>query len=85
MSFKGNFGYTFPAAIILAGQNTPTPQPITGRFGKIQALDDCTVTLEAENITGTLQNIELKRGSEIEGVITSISIGNNDFLIAYRL
>ncbi len=80
-----NYGYQYPAAIIITDTNAHT-----GRFGKIHALNGAVVigTLVAENITengsSTISNITVKQGSEIEGVITSITLSGGQ-AIAYYL
>ena len=79
------YGYEYPAAIIITDTATHT-----GRFGKIQALSGNVViaSLVAENITEngstTVDDITLKQVSEIEGVITSITLTSGN-LIAYYL
>ena len=80
-----NYGYQYPAGLIIT--NTATH---TGRFGKIHALNGNVEigTLVAENITkngsSTITSITVKQGSEIEGVITSITL-NSGMVIAYSL
>ena len=75
----------YPAAIIITNTDTHT-----GRFGKIHALNGSVViaTLVAENITengsSTISDITVKQGSEIEGVMTSITLSGGQ-LIAYYL
>jgi len=77
------YGYDYPAAIIIT--NTATH---TGRFGKVHALKDSEATFVAENITengsSTINGIEMKASSEIEGVITSITLASGQ-VIAYSL
>ena len=75
----------YPAAIIITNTDTHT-----GRFGKVHALDGSVViaTLVAENITengsSTISNITVKPNSEIEGIITSITLSGGQ-AIAYYL
>ena len=79
------YGYQYPAALIIT--NTATH---TGRFGKIVALSGNVViaSLVAENITEngstTIDDITVKQVSEIEGVITSITLTSGT-AIAYYL
>ncbi len=79
------YGYEYPAAIIITDTNAHT-----GRFGKIVALSGNVViaSLVAENITEngstTVDDITLRQVSEIEGVITSITLTSGS-LIAYYL
>ena len=82
---KMGYGYEYPAAIIITDTNAHT-----GRFGKIHALNGSVViaTLVAENITengsSTISNITVKQNSEIEGVMTSITLSGGQ-AIAYYL
>ena len=80
---KMGYGYEYPAAIIIT--NTAAH---TGRFGKVHCLTDAEATFVAENITengsSTISNITVKQGSEIEGVITSITLSGGQ-AIAYYL
>ena len=75
----------YPAAMIITDTNTHT-----GRFGKLQALSGNVVvaSLVAENITEngstTIDDITVKQVSEIEGVITSITLTSGT-AIAYYL
>ena len=77
------YGYDYPAAIIIT--NTATH---TGRFGKVHCLTDAEATFVAENLTengsSTINGITIKASSEIEGVITSITLASGQ-VIAYRL
>ena len=77
------YGYDYPAAIIIT--NTATH---TGRFGKVHCLSDAEATFVAENITengsATINGITMKASSEVEGVITSITLASGQ-VIAYRL
>ena len=79
------YGYEYPAAIIITDTAAHT-----GRFGKIHDLNGSVViaTLIAENITengsSTISGITVKQGSEIEGVITSITLSGGQ-AIAYYL
>ena len=80
-----NYGYQYPSAIIITDTNAHT-----GRFGKIHALNGSVeiATLVAENITEngstTINSITVKQGSEIEGVMTSITL-TSGMVIAYYL
>ena len=79
------YGYEYPAAIIITDTNAHT-----GRFGKIHALNGSVVigTLVAENITengsSTINGITMGLASEVEGVITSITLASGQ-VIAYRI
>ena len=77
------YGYDYPAAIIITDTNAHT-----GRFGKVNCLSNAEVTLVAENLTengsSTINGITMKSSSEIEGVITSITLASGQ-VIAYSL
>ena len=77
------YGYDYPAAIIITDTNAHT-----GRFGKVHCLSNAEVTLVAENLTengsSTINGITMKSSSEIEGVITSITLASGQ-VIAYFL
>ncbi len=78
------YGNQYPAAIIITDENTHT-----GRFGKIHALEQATAGLiTAKNITengaSTIDAIVIKPDSEIEGIITSITLTNGS-AVAYYL
>ena len=77
------YGYDYPAGIIITDTNAHT-----GRFGKIHCLTDAEATLVAENLTengsATISGITMKASSEIEGVITSITLASGQ-VIAYSL
>ena len=80
---KMGYGYDYPAAIIITDTNAHT-----GRFGKVHCLSNAEVTLVAENLTengsSTINSITMKSSSEIEGVITSITLASGQ-VIAYSL
>ena len=80
---KMGYGYEYPAAIIITDTNAHT-----GRFGKVHCLSNAEVTLVAENLTengsATINGITMKSSSEIEGVITSITLASGQ-VIAYSL
>lgn len=72
--------YEYPAAVIINDTST-----VTGRFGKIVAINNAVVaTLVAENITGDLTALNLNATAEICGVITSITLTSGT-VVAYRL
>ena len=72
--------YEYPAAIIINDTST-----VTGRFGKIVAINNAVVaTLVAENISGDLTALNLNATGEICGVITSITLTSGT-VVAYRL
>jgi hypothetical protein len=75
-------GY-YPAGIIITDTNAHT-----GRFGKIHCLSNATVSLVSDNLTengsSTISAIEMKSSSEIEGIITSITLASGT-VIAYRV
>ena len=77
------YGYQYPAGIIITDTNAHT-----GRFGKVHCLTDAEATLVAENLTengsSTINGITMKASSEIEGVITSITLASGQ-VIAYSL
>ena len=80
---KMGYGYEYPAAIIIT--NTATH---TGRFGKVHCLADAEATFVAENLTengsSTINGITMKASTEVEGVITSITLASGQ-VIAYSL
>ena len=75
-------GY-YPAAIIITNTDTHT-----GRFGKVHCLAAAEATFVAENLTEngatTINGITMGVASEVEGVITSITLASGQ-VIAYRL
>ena len=75
----------YPAAIII----TDHTQAYTGRFGKVVALKDSTVTLVSDNVTKngttTVSALPLNATAEICGVITSVTVASGDAVIAYRI
>ena len=75
-------GY-FPAAIIITNTDTHT-----GRFGKVHCLAAAEATFVAENLTEngstTINGITMGVASEVEGVITSITLASGQ-VIAYSL
>mgnify|MGYP003129257068 CR=1 FL=1 len=72
--------YEYPAATIINDTSA-----VTGRFGKIVALNDTVIaTIVAENIDGDLTAINLDATGEICGVITGITLTSGT-VIAYRL
>ncbi len=77
------YGYQYPAGLIITDTNAHT-----GRFGKVHCLTDAEATLVAENLTengsSTINGITMKASSEIEGVITSITLASGQ-VIAYSL
>jgi len=77
------YGYDYPAGIIITDTNAHT-----GRFGKVHCLTAAEANLVAENLTengsSTMNGIKLGVGSEICGVITSITLTNGQ-VIAYSL
>ncbi len=77
------YGYQYPAGIIITDTNAHT-----GRFGKVHCLTDAEATFVAENLTengsSTINGITMKASSEIEGVITSITLASGQ-VIAYSL
>ena len=74
-------GY-YPAAIIITDTNAHT-----GRFGKVHCLSNAEVTLVAENLTengsSTISSIDMKSSSEIEGIITSITLASGTVIAYY--
>ena len=80
---KMGYGYDYPAAIIITDTNAHT-----GRFGKVHCLSNAEVTLVAENLTengsATINGITMKASTEVEGVITSITLASGQ-VIAYSL
>jgi hypothetical protein len=80
---KVNYGYQYPAGLIIT--NTATH---TGRFGKVHCLADAEATFVAENLTengsATINGITMKASTEVEGVITSITLASGQ-VIAYSL
>ena len=78
-----NYGYQYPAGLIITDTNAHT-----GRFGKIHCLTDAEATLVAENLTengsSTINGITMKASTEVEGVITSITLASGQ-VIAYSL
>ena len=75
-------GY-YPAAIIITNTDTHT-----GRFGKVHCLAAAEATFVAENLTEngstTINGITMGVASEVEGVITSITLASGQ-VIADRL
>ena len=75
--------YDYPAALIITDTSAHT-----GRFGKVHALADasCTFVSESlpENGSSTINGITMGVASEIEGVITSITLASGQ-VIAYRI
>ena len=75
-------GY-YPAAIIITNTDTHT-----GRFGKVHCLAAAEATFVAENLTEngstTINGITMGVASEVEGVITSITLASGQ-VIAYSL
>ncbi len=75
-------GY-YPAAIIITNTDTHT-----GRFGKVHCLTAAEATFVSENLTengsSTINGITMGVASEIEGVITSITLASGQ-VIAYRI
>ena len=73
----------YPAGIIIT--NTAA---LTGRFGKVHCLTAAECTFVAENLTengsSTINGITMGVGSEVEGVITSITLASGQ-VIAYRI
>ena len=80
---KMGYGYEYPAAIIIT--NTAAH---TGRFGKVHCLAEAEATFVAENLTengsATINGITMKASTEVEGVITSITLASGQ-VIAYFL
>ena len=78
-----NYGYQYPSGKIIT--NTAAHD---GRFGKIHCLTDAEATLVAENLTengsATISGITMKASTEVEGVITSITLASGQ-VIAYSL
>ena len=74
---------SYPAAIIITDTSAHT-----GRFGKVHCLAAAEATFVAENLTengsATINGITMGGGSEVEGVITSITLASGQ-VIAYRL
>ncbi len=74
---------SYPAAIIITDTSAHT-----GRFGKVHCLTAAEATFVAENLTengsATINGITMGVGSEIEGVITSITLASGQ-VIAYRI
>ena len=77
------YGYDYPAGIIITDTNAHT-----GRFGKVHCLTAAEATFVAENLTengsSTINGITMGVGSEICGVITSITLASGQ-VIAYSL
>ena len=77
------YGYEYPAAIIITDTAAHT-----GRFGKVHCLADAEATFVAENLTengsSTINGITMKASTEVEGVITSITLARGQ-VIAYSL
>ena len=75
-------GY-YPAAIIITNTDTHT-----GRFGKVHCLAAAEATFVAENLTEngstTINGITMGVASEVECVITSITLASGQ-VIAYRI
>ena len=75
--------YEYPAATIITDTSAHT-----GRFGKIHCLTAAEVTIVSDNLTengsATINGITMGVASEIEGVITSITLASGQ-VIAYRL
>ena len=75
-------GY-YPATIIITNTDTHT-----GRFGKVHCLTAAEATFVSENLTengsSTINGITMGVASEIEGVITSITLASGQ-VIAYRI
>ena len=80
---KMGYGYEYPAAIIITDTAAHT-----GRFGKVHCLADAEATFVAENLTengsSTINGITMKASTEVEGVITSITLASGQ-VIAYSL
>ena len=78
-----NYGYQYPAGLIIT--NTAT-HPVS--FGKVHCLTAAEATFVAENITengsATINGITMKAATEVEGVITSITLASGQ-VIAYSL
>ena len=78
-----NYGYQYPAGLIITDTNAHT-----GRFGKVHCLTDAEAPLLAENLTengsSTINGITMKASTEVEGVITSITLASGQ-VIAYSL
>ena len=74
---------SYPAAIIITDTSAHT-----GRFGKIHCLTAAEATLVSSNLTengsSTINGITMGVGSEIEGVITSITLASGQ-VIAYQI
>ena len=77
------YGYEYPAAIIITDTAAHT-----GRVGKVHCLADAEATFVAENLTengsSTINGITMKASTEVEGVITSITLASGQ-VIAYSL
>jgi hypothetical protein len=75
--------YDYPAGIIITDTSAHT-----GRFGKVHCLAAAECTFVAENLTengsATINGITMGVGSEVEGVITSITLASGQ-VIAYSL
>ena len=75
-------GY-YPAAIIITNTDTHT-----GRFGKVHCLAAAEATFVSENLpengSTTINGITMGVASEVEGVITSITLASGQ-VIAYRI
>ena len=78
-----NYGYQYPAGLIITNTETHT-----GSFGKVHCLADAEATFVAENLTengsSTINGITMKASTEVEGVITSITLASGQ-VIAYSL
>ncbi len=74
---------SFPAALIITNTSAHT-----GRFGKIQALEDAVMTLVSPNVTengsSTISAIPIKASCEVEGIFTSITLASGT-VVAYRV
>ena len=79
---KMGYGYQYPAGLIITDTNAHT-----GRFGKVHCLTDAEATLVAENLTengsSTISSIDMKSSSEIEGIITSITLASGTVIAYY--
>ena len=74
-------GY-YPAAIIITNTDTHT-----GRFGKVHCLAAEEATFVSENLTengsSTINGITMGVASEVEGVITSITLASGQVIAYY--
>ena len=74
-------GY-YPAAIIITNTDTHT-----GRFGKVHCLAAAEATFVSENLTengsSTINGITMGVASEVEGVITSITLASGPVIAYY--